>query len=74
MVQINNKNFLYPNDLYLLKPRSIKPDVICNVGDEMMNKQLQCLQVLKIADKKIVELAIVNEGIHLFYLSYTLCR
>ncbi|XP_013180397.1 PREDICTED: laccase-2-like isoform X1 [Papilio xuthus] len=62
VVQINNKNFLYPNDPYLIKPRNVRPDTICNVGDEMMNKQLQCLQVLKIHDKKVVELVFINEG------------
>ncbi|XP_068629840.1 uncharacterized protein [Battus philenor] len=62
VVQINNKNFLYPNAVYLLKQRGVKPDSICNVGDEKMNKQLQCIQVLKIRDKQDVELAFINEG------------
>ncbi|CAK1581693.1 unnamed protein product [Parnassius mnemosyne] len=62
VVQINNKNFLYPNGLYLLKPQNVNPDSACNVGEEANHKQLQCLQVLKILDKQVVELALVNEG------------
>ncbi|XP_072943842.1 uncharacterized protein [Epargyreus clarus] len=62
VIQINGKNFLYPNTPMLLKPMDVKPDSICKVGEEEKHKQTQCVQVLKVEDKGEYELALVNEG------------
>lgn len=62
VVQINGKSFLYPNAPYLLKPREVRADMVCKVGAEKSQKEPQCIQVLELEDKDMVEIVIVNEG------------
>ncbi|CAH0721837.1 unnamed protein product, partial [Brenthis ino] len=62
VVQINDKNFLYPSAPFLLKPREIRQEAVCNVGEENMHKEPQCLQILKAQANDVIELVLVNEG------------
>lgn len=62
VLQINGKNFLYPNAPYLLKSRDVNPEIICNVGKESEHKEPQCLQVLKAEANEVIELVLANEG------------
>ncbi|XP_039747441.1 L-ascorbate oxidase-like [Pararge aegeria] len=62
VVQINGKNFLYPDAPYLLKPRDVHPNIICNVGEENEQMEPQCLQVLKAQANEVIELVLGNEG------------
>ncbi|XP_032514057.2 uncharacterized protein LOC116767710 [Danaus plexippus] len=62
VVQINGKNFLYPNAVYLLKPREVRPDITCYVEEEQKHKEPQCLQVLKAQINEPIELILANEG------------
>ncbi|XP_045781984.1 laccase-2-like isoform X1 [Maniola jurtina] len=64
VLQINGKNFLYPNAPYLLKSRDVNPDIICNVGEESEHKEPQCLQVLKAEANEVLDLVLANEGLH----------
>lgn len=66
MVQINGKNFLYPNAPYLLKPRDVNPDIICNVGEEKEHKEPQCLQILNVQANEVIEMILANEGMVFF--------
>lgn len=62
VVQINGKNFLYPNAPFLLKPREVQQDITCDVGKEDKHKEPQCLQILKVQSNDVIELVLVNEG------------
>lgn len=61
VVQINGKNFLYPNVPMLLYPRDVKGDSTCRVGEEAKNQEPQCILFLE-PKEDVVELALVNEG------------
>ncbi|CAG4911775.1 unnamed protein product [Colias eurytheme] len=61
VVQINRKNFLFPNAPLLLKPRDVFNHIVCDVGAEEKHYDVQCLQTLKTANEE-VELILVNEG------------
>ncbi|XP_050344676.1 uncharacterized protein LOC126769838 [Nymphalis io] len=63
VIQINGKNFLYPNAPYLLKPRDVRPETVCLVGEEANNKQPQCVLVLNAKLNEVVELVLANEGL-----------
>ncbi|XP_053625627.1 uncharacterized protein LOC128683739 [Plodia interpunctella] len=62
VVQINGKNFLYPNFPILLKPQGVKADSVCYVGQESKHKDPQCLQIVKAVEGELLEIALVNEG------------
>ncbi|XP_013194946.2 uncharacterized protein LOC106138359 [Amyelois transitella] len=62
VVQINGKNFLYPNSPILLSPRGVKTESQCYVGEETRDKDPQCLQILKAFEGELLEIALVNEG------------
>lgn len=66
-MQINRKNFLYPNAPILLKQKDVRSEMMCKVGEENKHKEPQCIQVLKAPEEKIIELALVNEGKRLSY-------
>ncbi|XP_023948181.2 uncharacterized protein LOC112053114 [Bicyclus anynana] len=62
VLQINGKNFLYPNTPYLLKPRDVPPSIMCDIGKEDEHKEPQCLQILKLQTNEVIELVLANEG------------
>ncbi|XP_037869374.1 uncharacterized protein LOC101739043 isoform X2 [Bombyx mori] len=62
VVQINEKSFLYPNAPILLKPREIKDNLICNVGDESKQLEIQCIQTVEAVVGDMLEIALINEG------------
>ncbi|CAK1545224.1 unnamed protein product [Leptosia nina] len=64
VVQINGRNFLYPNAPLLLKPHDVFRDIVCNVGEESKHKDVQCMQVLTADVNGALELILVNEGFH----------
>lgn len=77
IVQINGKSFLYPNELLLLKPRDVREDFFCKVGDEEKQEESQCVQVLDGKEGDELEIALVNEGKKMkqeyeFYILYIL--
>ncbi|KAH9637876.1 hypothetical protein HF086_013362 [Spodoptera exigua] len=42
VVQINRKSFLYPNVPILLRPRDVRQDMYCQVGEEEKQVEAQC--------------------------------
>ncbi|PZC81713.1 hypothetical protein B5X24_HaOG212157 [Helicoverpa armigera] len=62
VVQINGKSFLYPNVPILLRPRDVKQDMFCKVGEEEKQVETQCVQVLDAEEGDVLEIALVNEG------------
>ncbi|VVC95323.1 unnamed protein product [Leptidea sinapis] len=62
VVQINGKNFLFPDVPYLLKPREVRSELVCEVGNEKMHRDPQCLQLLTANVNEVLELILVNEG------------
>lgn len=52
--------------MYLLKPREVRPDIICYVEEEQKHKEPQCLQVLKAQINEPIELILANEGTYLY--------
>lgn len=62
LVQINGKNFLYPNAPMLLNAKDVREEMICQVGEEESHKEPQCIQVWRAPANKVIELALVNEG------------
>lgn len=62
IVQINGKNFLYPNAPILLRPDDVVPYKMCNVGDETEQAEKLCLQILNAVEGEPLEIALVNEG------------
>ncbi|KAJ8725800.1 hypothetical protein PYW08_003983 [Mythimna loreyi] len=62
VVQINGKSFLYPNVPILLRPRDVKQDMYCKVGEEDKQVESQCIQVLDALEGEVLEIALVNEG------------
>ncbi|XP_026724639.1 laccase-2-like [Trichoplusia ni] len=62
VVQINHKNFLYPNVPIMVKPKEVRADMFCNVGEEDKQVEIQCLQVLDAVEGDVLEIALVNEG------------
>ncbi|KAJ8722548.1 hypothetical protein PYW07_003728 [Mythimna separata] len=62
VVQINGKSFLYPNVPILLRPRDVKQDMYCKVGEEDKQVESQCVQVLDALEGEVLEIALVNEG------------
>lgn len=62
LVQINDKNFLYPNSPLLTQPNDVIKKTICNVGSESKNNNIECVQVLNVEYESTLELIIVDEG------------
>ncbi|XP_041977643.1 laccase-1-like [Aricia agestis] len=62
VVQINGKNFLYPNVPLLLKPQEVLPESSCLVGEEADHKDPQCVQTINAKANETIELILVNEG------------
>lgn len=62
VVQINHKNFLYPNVPIMVKPKEVRADMFCHVGEEDKQVEIQCLQVLDAVEGDVLEIALVNEG------------
>ncbi|KAF9421889.1 hypothetical protein HW555_002329, partial [Spodoptera exigua] len=62
VVQINRKSFLYPNVPILLRPRDVRQDMYCQVGEEEKQVEAQCIQVLDAVEGDVLEIALVNEG------------
>lgn len=62
IVQINGKNFLYPNAPILLRPEDVVTSKVCNVGEESEQVETQCIQILTAVEGEPLELALVNEG------------
>ncbi|XP_022820277.1 laccase-2-like [Spodoptera litura] len=62
VVQINKKSFLYPNVPILLRPRDVRQDMYCKVGEEETQVEAQCIQVLDAIEGEVLEIALVNEG------------
>ncbi|CAH4037261.1 L-ascorbate oxidase-like [Pieris brassicae] len=63
VVQINGRNFLYPNAPLLMKPRDVFKDIACSV-ETHKHKDVQCLQILRANQNEQLELILVNEGVH----------
>ncbi|XP_075969820.1 uncharacterized protein LOC142972506 [Anticarsia gemmatalis] len=62
VVQINKKNFLYPNVPILLRPKEVRENMFCKVGEEDKQKESQCVQILDGKEGEVLEIALVNEG------------
>lgn len=62
VVQINGKNFLYPNTPILIQPKDVSKNSICLVGSENNSASPQCVQVIEGSLNSVLELILINEG------------